>query len=317
MYVCFVKIVNAPSTQLLLHFASPSKDLALQPFFHRSPIDTGRRVKALKVLNARSREERLELANAADLLRAEQPRPVQLARLLEGQRRDRILAVSTSLNLGAHPVTHLLAVPVVPQNLCDGIHNRVRREVFGRVHRVCRVRYENPLVPARQRNATQSSDRMYAHLEVLRLDSKKQVEELARGQSKLKRLRVVGWHLLHDTLEHTQQLGEDDRPEVGEVLRADPAHDDTQTQVDLCSIAAPLTSAVKLRTYLAVHPWRDHICPQNIDELLLNSRQLCQVVILLGCKEHEREPAEVGRSGDHLLLSIGKDISGWRGGDPA
>lgn len=91
------------------------------------------------------------------------------------------------------------------------------------------------------------------------------------------------------------------------MLRADPTHQDAQAEVHLQAIS-PAPAALDEATHFTMHSGRDDCGSKNIDELLLDARQLCQVVISLRGKKHKGQSSQVERARDHLLLAVGEDV---------
>jgi hypothetical protein len=57
------------------------------------------------------------------------------------------------------------------------------------------------------------------------------------------------------------------------------------------------------------------VVPEDIDQFLLDTRELSEIVIVLGGQEDEGESSEVERAGDHFRLAVDEDIGGRSGLD--
>lgn len=119
---------------------------------------------------------------------------------------------------------------------------------------------------------------------------------------------MVSHAVRKETAERTHHLRQDDGPETGQMLVIDAAEEDSKAEVDLRK--APINTCAETETgqaHLGVHDLAN-TRPQQVDQLLLDHRQLRQETVLLRRQEGVGEAAKTEGARERLEFAIGEDV---------
>lgn len=108
----------------------------------------------------------------------------------------------------------------------------------------------------------------------------------------------IGTFLEEVSRKETHKLGQDDGPQVAKYVRSHPADQHPQAEV-----------------HFRVHARGQSRRPQHLDQVLLDSGQVEQEVVLGGGEEDKRESADAEAAERHLCVAGGEKSGRGRCGD--